>query len=267
MPTSQKLFCKSCFKHTQHLPGGQPLGMICNVCDTIYKNPFNEDIHKNLEAIVTIAKHDAKDHNCNYNIIISNPVDGEFGEGSTYEIVADSYFEKERPNSKLLVTTLQLGVLIYDEWLPYTEYEKQECDIKLKDGTIVKHCYPNAGSFSPMCADSIEPIDESQVAEIMYRKYYLEDICKKNNYNCNNIEGNHSLPPVAELEKELSYMADKETMKKLEEIRVYHESAGLPRRKIKGKIVPVRTTSKIHRNDPCSCGSGKKYKKCCGKNS
>jgi hypothetical protein len=27
----------------------------------------------------------------------------------------------------------------------------------------------------------------------------------------------------------------------------------------------VRETPKIGRNDPCPCGSGKKYKKCCGK--
>ena len=27
-----------------------------------------------------------------------------------------------------------------------------------------------------------------------------------------------------------------------------------------------RTTPKIGRNDPCPCGSGKKYKNCCGKN-
>ena len=27
----------------------------------------------------------------------------------------------------------------------------------------------------------------------------------------------------------------------------------------------VRQNSKIGRNDPCPCGSGKKYKKCCGK--
>jgi uncharacterized protein YecA (UPF0149 family) len=26
-----------------------------------------------------------------------------------------------------------------------------------------------------------------------------------------------------------------------------------------------RTTAKIGRNDPCLCGSNKKYKKCCGK--
>ena len=29
--------------------------------------------------------------------------------------------------------------------------------------------------------------------------------------------------------------------------------------------VEQRKVDKIGRNDPCSCGSGKKYKKCCGK--
>jgi preprotein translocase subunit SecA len=28
----------------------------------------------------------------------------------------------------------------------------------------------------------------------------------------------------------------------------------------------VRGTAKVGRNDPCPCGSGKKYKKCCGTN-
>ena len=28
----------------------------------------------------------------------------------------------------------------------------------------------------------------------------------------------------------------------------------------------VRNTDKVGRNDPCPCGSGKKYKKCCGQN-
>ena len=30
-------------------------------------------------------------------------------------------------------------------------------------------------------------------------------------------------------------------------------------------LEPVRTEPKVGRNDPCPCGSGKKYKKCCGK--
>jgi preprotein translocase subunit SecA len=28
---------------------------------------------------------------------------------------------------------------------------------------------------------------------------------------------------------------------------------------------PVRKAKKIGRNDPCPCGSGKKYKQCCGR--
>jgi len=32
-----------------------------------------------------------------------------------------------------------------------------------------------------------------------------------------------------------------------------------------GKAKPVRTGPKVGRNDPCPCGSGKKYKQCCGK--
>lgn len=30
------------------------------------------------------------------------------------------------------------------------------------------------------------------------------------------------------------------------------------------RVAPVRAEAKVGRNDPCPCGSGKKYKKCCG---
>ncbi|MCD6389209.1 MAG: SEC-C domain-containing protein [Desulfobulbaceae bacterium] len=33
--------------------------------------------------------------------------------------------------------------------------------------------------------------------------------------------------------------------------------------KPESKIIPVRQDPKIGRNQPCPCGSGKKYKKCC----
>ncbi len=36
-----------------------------------------------------------------------------------------------------------------------------------------------------------------------------------------------------------------------------------PQKQSNHKEVPVRTEPKIGRNDPCSCGSGFKYKKCC----
>ena len=31
------------------------------------------------------------------------------------------------------------------------------------------------------------------------------------------------------------------------------------------KSTPAKKGHKVGRNDPCPCGSGKKYKKCCGK--
>lgn len=34
---------------------------------------------------------------------------------------------------------------------------------------------------------------------------------------------------------------------------------------LSGKINPKSTSKNPDRNDPCPCGSGKKYKKCCGK--
>ena len=37
-------------------------------------------------------------------------------------------------------------------------------------------------------------------------------------------------------------------------------------RECKDSQIVKRDTDKIYPNDPCPCGSGKKYKKCCGKN-
>ena len=51
----------------------------------------------------------------------------------------------------------------------------------------------------------------------------------------------------------------------------HHERADFKKRGdqwffVDGRLVqePARNENKIGRNDPCSCGSGKKYKKCCG---
>lgn len=37
-------------------------------------------------------------------------------------------------------------------------------------------------------------------------------------------------------------------------------------RKCKDSLIIKRDGDKVYPNDPCPCGSGKKYKKCCGKN-
>ena len=56
-------------------------------------------------------------------------------------------------------------------------------------------------------------------------------------------------------------MNDKESNKRLEELQ---ERIDVMKETQVEQI--FRNGHKIHRNDPCPCGSGKKYKKCCGKN-
>ena len=46
-----------------------------------------------------------------------------------------------------------------------------------------------------------------------------------------------------------------------EEVKNIHLSDG--KEQVKSK--PKKSEKKIGRNDPCPCGSGKKYKQCCGK--
>jgi SEC-C motif-containing protein len=51
---------------------------------------------------------------------------------------------------------------------------------------------------------------------------------------------------------------EKASFKKVDDVWFYDE----------GVIVPetiVRSTPKVGRNEPCPCGSGRKYKHCCGK--
>jgi uncharacterized protein YecA (UPF0149 family) len=74
------------------------------------------------------------------------------------------------------------------------------------------------------------------------------------------------LKKIDELSAGLS--ADEETLVK-DSLNSRAERGGLePIWNSDGEIVadgPVVATVKVGRNDPCPCGSGKKYKKCCGK--
>jgi len=53
----------------------------------------------------------------------------------------------------------------------------------------------------------------------------------------------------------------------LREEKKYYHDMGNWRRKLRGlpPLTVAREGPKIGRNEPCPCGSGKKYKKCCGR--
>ena len=46
-------------------------------------------------------------------------------------------------------------------------------------------------------------------------------------------------------------------------VREIHD-LGLPLRRAEAQVSQVAISQKVGRNEPCHCGSGKKYKKCCG---
>jgi uncharacterized protein YchJ len=52
---------------------------------------------------------------------------------------------------------------------------------------------------------------------------------------------------------------------KLPEISPYICEPQTPKKWRNGINVPVQPKQTIGRNSPCSCGSGKKFKRCCGK--
>ncbi|MCG3137529.1 MAG: hypothetical protein HJJLKODD_01375 [Phycisphaerae bacterium] len=57
----------------------------------------------------------------------------------------------------------------------------------------------------------------------------------------------------------------KKQVEKLERDREI--KAGLPgedEEPLPEPVAPIQSDKKTQRNDPCPCGSGKKYKKCCG---
>lgn len=69
-------------------------------------------------------------------------------------------------------------------------------------------------------------------------------------------------------EKVLAYQEDVISELKIEERRLREERNSLMKRQIaleKAKEIKERKIMKVYPNDPCPCGSGVKYKKCCGK--
>ena len=61
-------------------------------------------------------------------------------------------------------------------------------------------------------------------------------------------------------------MAEPEPAPLLKDVEFIHGEVEKPsaEKEKKKKLQPVRAQPTTGRNEPCPCGSGKKYKKCCG---
>ena len=78
--------------------------------------------------------------------------------------------------------------------------------------------------------------------------------------------GGHILDDVADRTEDPSVISTIDILSEQAE-RILENNAyfGDPFMGIQKEMPYQRETPKVGRNDPCPCGSGKKYKKCCGK--
>lgn len=90
----------------------------------------------------------------------------------------------------------------------------------------------------------------------------------KNQYDLETVENNTEIALDIDLEKLYFNMLDAKaeylyTLPQWDGIFSADKRKNIEKEYKESKI--VRNENKIGRNDPCPCGSGKKYKKCCGK--
>lgn len=97
----------------------------------------------------------------------------------------------------------------------------------------------------------LKEIVESLISEIQKRDFdeIIDDILGTDNSNNENV-------------KEFVYVS---VGKLLRNIILWKYKGATINERVKSKIEAEKKTT-VGRNEPCICGSGKKYKRCCGKN-
>ena len=124
---------------------------------------------------------------------------------------------------------------------------------------LKEHAEPLLGRILDGLASASDPIDRGQVEEVL-----LTQVAR--------FELPHEVRAGAPrlLEEYFTYLANSgknpragEWAGWLPDINGHYQERLRSDGSIRGETVQ-RTMSKVGRNDPCPCGSGKKYKKCCG---
>jgi hypothetical protein len=148
-----------------------------------------------------------------------------------------------------------------DEWQPYIgDYDKYEYDIRLKDGTIVENCYPNAGKFNSIS-------DEHNQMQFAEDDVSFIRFSEQPRFGLNQGVSRH--PQHEWLDARRKDVEKEEEVFSIDAGYRFKTDSDLPLPSKKDwhrEVKPVRnskTDPKIQRNEPCPCGSGLKYKKCC----
>jgi preprotein translocase subunit SecA len=101
---------------------------------------------------------------------------------------------------------------------------------------------------------------QEETARYLYLMQILERPAATPEAQPHGADGNGSRRPrnVSTSVDELEESFQRKKKRELEQARMAGSSEAQTVQQV------VRGTAKVGRNDPCPCGSGKKYKKCCG---
>lgn len=145
-----------------------------------------------------------------------------------------------------------------------TEFWQEYSKVETK---IYKNLLSNHNEIIKTTISDLAKDYDSTVEFVMGFMDGINDSLKKS-YDLENIEDNTELLFDIDLEKLYFNMLDAKaeylyTLPQWDAIFSDEKRKDIQKSFRESKI--VRNEVKVGRNDPCTCGSGKKYKKCCGK--
>ena len=174
----------------------------------------------------------------------------------------------ETVNENLLKQDLSVDELdvLDPESLTETIYEHvvEEYEAKIKDfPDELKNEFEKAITLRVIDTHWMEHINSMS---LLREGIYLRQYAQENPLQAYTAEGYEMFDNLlATIDMEVSrYLLNAEIMQNTERQQVIKGTPNEDKGKVK-KQTPKRV-NKIGRNDPCPCGSGKKYKNCCGKN-
>ncbi|MDR1773902.1 MAG: SEC-C domain-containing protein [Clostridioides sp.] len=164
---------------------------------------------------------------------------------------------------------------LYSEWIKESgEYENQDEEVKFWEGYLKIEA-----AIYDEILNTKQDVLEGTVSELakkfntteLFFMGFMDGISEslKEDINLENIEADTQISIKVDWEKLFFNMVKVEanwlyTLKGWEEILPEDHRKKVIKEYKKSKTIVKE--NKIGRNDPCPCGSGKKYKKCCGNN-
>jgi len=194
--------------------------------------------------------------------LISNNLQGEF-EKSSYTITQGGFLG-EIAFFNANKGDLSLDVIISAEDEEFPQNEESDDILNMFDLMNPKRIVSEFLIGTNITIDKsgilVEEYNLSQIIGYFFRVYEENELTQIQIF-----PGNFAIPIIFGQEPELPEISKPEYFEAFGESEILEGESSIFKDKSNDYIIPLKKPKKTGRNDPCPCGSGIKYKKCCGK--